>query len=657
MPLPSSDYVAFQGLETIFNDKDLGIALSGGYVDFYSWVDQTTDKDVYIQTRIPDNDYTFTNAGSRIYLNAAGAFSNPADGTDVQIYGYVYSGSPAEPANRIPELYHLKVYSADNILQFTRDAVPANAFGGGGSSGESDILSENMISNPQFAQVTFATPSTVFNVTGSSYVTTIAPDWDMITTGTGTVTVLQNPITSLPLDGNPPFVLGILSSGLTDSSIILRQRFQGSPRLFLNSIVNGSLLVRSAIPIAIPFTMKYFPLSGDLSSVITIIAAVPSNDDGSYSTISNSVATTNIESDPSAAPTGYSEIQISFPAETQVYISNVQFLEVAEIAVAPDPFPAFEQETYARQVDHLYHYAYPIVPIGTIIDFFGFDTPLHYLLCDYTAYSRVAYYELFNTITTTETVSLTNTVATFTVASSDNYRIGMGLEGTGIPAFATITDVTGLTITMSRGATSTVSTSVRFFAAANRVYETVTLTTGAGTNQFTVADGTLYAVGMSITGNGIPAFTTITVIAANLITMSNNATIDGSSVISFYFVGNGDTTTTFNVPDARRRTMMGSGGTIISGSTSNGFGIGNKIGDVGGQESHLQVLSELVEHKHDPLAGAAFWMSTATPPNTAGGGSGLTAQVTTGGVTGFTTQTASNIIQSALITNKCIRYQ
>ena len=61
--------------------------------------------------------------------------------------------------------------------------------------------------------------------------------------------------------------------------------------------------------------------------------------------------------------------------------------------------------------------------------------------------------------------------------------------------------------------------------------ETVTLTTGLPT--FTVVDGTVYHVGDSVTGNGIPALTTILSIVSNTITLTANATFTGASTLTF----------------------------------------------------------------------------------------------------------------------------
>jgi microcystin-dependent protein len=55
--------------------------------------------------------------------------------------------------------------------------------------------------------------------------------------------------------------------------------------------------------------------------------------------------------------------------------------------------------------------------------------------------------------------------------------------------------------------------------------------------------------------------------------------------------GVGDGSTTFNVPDLRRRTTVGRGG------ASTGT-LGNTIGSIGGEEAHVQITSELATHNH-----------------------------------------------------------
>lgn len=55
--------------------------------------------------------------------------------------------------------------------------------------------------------------------------------------------------------------------------------------------------------------------------------------------------------------------------------------------------------------------------------------------------------------------------------------------------------------------------------------------------------------------------------------------------------GVGDNSTTFNLPDLRRRVTIGSGGAAISGP-------GNTVGSVGGEETHVLSQAEMPSHSH-----------------------------------------------------------
>jgi microcystin-dependent protein len=55
--------------------------------------------------------------------------------------------------------------------------------------------------------------------------------------------------------------------------------------------------------------------------------------------------------------------------------------------------------------------------------------------------------------------------------------------------------------------------------------------------------------------------------------------------------GAGDGSTTFNVPDSRRRVTIGAGGAAIAGPA-------NTVGAVGGEETHVLTVAELAAHAH-----------------------------------------------------------
>ncbi|NDA63751.1 MAG: hypothetical protein EBX50_17230 [Chitinophagia bacterium] len=65
--------------------------------------------------------------------------------------------------------------------------------------------------------------------------------------------------------------------------------------------------------------------------------------------------------------------------------------------------------------------------------------------------------------------------------------------------------------------------------------------------------------------------------------------------------GAGDGSTTFNLPDLRRRVTVGSGGT---GSSA----LGNSLGNIGGSEAHTLTIDQIPPHTH---TGGAFWPAGA----------------------------------------------
>lgn len=103
--------------------------------------------------------------------------------------------------------------------------------------------------------------------------------------------------------------------------------------------------------------------------------------------------------------------------------------------------------------------------------------------------------------------------------------------------------------------------------------------------------------------------------------------------------GVGDGSTTFGLPDSRRRVAVGSGGT--------GTGtLGNAVGNVGGEEGHVQVLGELVGHVHGQGASGAANLVQA-------GGAGIISQTNTASAGGGA---AMNVIQPSMVVTKMIRW-
>lgn len=134
-------------------------------------------------------------------------------------------------------------------------------------------------------------------------------------------------------------------------------------------------------------------------------------------------------------------------------------------------------------------------------------------------------------------------------------------------------------------------------------------------------------IGMPISGPNIPASTTIAnVNSGTQITLSQAATGTASNVaIVVAPHGVGDGSTTFNVPDRRGRTPIGTG----QGNTAEGGGTGTNrvLGTTGGAETHTQAWGELATHTHtinDP-GHIHSYTYNGSMPGIIGGGTGQPA--------------------------------
>lgn len=345
--LPSPLYIPLQGLETYFVNKLDGTPLSGGFLKFFRDTALSTTKDVYIQAQQPDNSYIFVNVGPIIPLTAVGTTQNPNDGTDAQIYLFPWSGTDTAPG--AVDLYFIQVLSSDNILQFTRQAQPPNV---------SDIntfsssfqSSDNQISNPQFVELLNTNSATsIYTVTTALQVTPIAPDWSIVTTGNGTVTVTQENIVDVSVPTSPPFAVNLTAStGI--SLLILRQTITNSPRLFNQGFVSSSLIAKSLSNAVVPIKMDYVASNG---YTVNLIQGNTTSDDN-YTVLQNELATFIDSTNTAGGTLGYVNIDITIgsPASHPVGISSVQVLSTSDENAQLD----FTQESVPRQIDHLYHY-------------------------------------------------------------------------------------------------------------------------------------------------------------------------------------------------------------------------------------------------------------------------------------------------------------
>ncbi len=357
-------YIPAFSIEDVILDKDTGAPLSGGQVYFEQDDQRGVLKPIYQITGTSPN-YQYIQLPNPMTLSAIGTFVDALDNPTVP-YFYPFA------ANGDPEYYFVRVESSGAVPQFTREAVPY--IPSDLNPSESAINFGNEMSNPQFAEVLFDTvdPSYTYNFTGASLeAIEIAPNWDIVVSGTGTVTVSQTrPTGSLNRLTNPGTLLNINSSGI--SVLRLRQRMYGSPNLFGSGYISGFFVAKTFSGSSSILDMKYRQSNGTLNTTPIVIKSATLT--GAYTAFSGSAlipASNSTEEFPDA----YIDIEFNIPVNTNIEITSVQVVGTGSISVDNVPY---DEESNYRQIDHLFHYYQPKInfkPISSLLT--AWDFPLN----------------------------------------------------------------------------------------------------------------------------------------------------------------------------------------------------------------------------------------------------------------------------------------
>lgn len=334
----NSKFIPAFSINEVLVDKDTGLPLSGGVVTFYIDTQRNIKKNVYQLTGTSLN-YSYTALPNPMTLAGDGTFKDSL-GNPVVPYFY-----PFDAAGDV-ELYYVTVTSQapDLVPQFVREAVPyvSPALNPGSQFENTD----NELLNPQFVEVSFNPLNPlVLSVSTPNQVSPIAPDWDIVTSGTGSVTIERVAITSTNTPTNPPYVLDIQSSGIT--SLKLRQRLSHSPRLMANRFVSGTFVAISqdaGVPV---LTMSYVPSGGTLDSTTIIQDTV---DNTGYSQLVGNLSIQGIIN-PDPATTGYVDVLIDIPVGAHIRLSSLQI-----VGTSTQTDIQFDEQSTPTQINGLFHY-------------------------------------------------------------------------------------------------------------------------------------------------------------------------------------------------------------------------------------------------------------------------------------------------------------
>lgn len=332
MPLPSPFVYALFPLAEYLQNKDGTGPLSGGIVTFFSDPQYPRLKPIYQLSENPPNsgNITFTVLQNPLILDGNGSFVDES-GNSIIPYLYPYVGDPTDAEPGAVELYFITVQSSLGIFQFSRSAWPPNQPDLG--LGQTTVPnSQNVLTNPQFAEVSFGSGlygspgvdgTYVFNVSGTGTTTAIAPSWSFLTSGSGTITVQQkvvNGATASPSQAETALSI-LVGAGVTSISLI--QQIDNSPRFLSNSYIAGYFEVASNTgTVQGPFTLNYVP--SNTGATTLQIATGSSTTSGNFNYIDG---TTQMAPPTIINPDGYSgyiQIELVIPAGANFQVTSFQ---------------------------------------------------------------------------------------------------------------------------------------------------------------------------------------------------------------------------------------------------------------------------------------------------------------------------------------------
>lgn len=374
MALPNPNFVASVPLQYCFRDKDTGLPMSAGVVSFFSDPDFTIPKSVYEISNNPGN-ITFVDLGNVLILSSIGTFVDDS-GENLVPYYWPWTNPAGSADPGAEQLYFVTVYNSSGTFQFSLTNWPPNSLSGEAPIPSSSSPTPNILTNPQFSVVSFtvdpADQTYTYTVSGNQR-NPIAPGWELVTVGSGSVVVSQASI-GLDIITEPPFGLNISSSG-TLSSLQLVQRLYGSPRILAEphslggGYASGYFIASSMSGTSATLSLTYSP--SDAGTAVQLCTGTTDTSNDFLAIFGTALIPAPLNTDNGS---GYVDIIINIAINTSVTITSVQ-VTGAEDA---DSIPTYIQQTTQENLNGMFWYykpelAYKPIPYYTI----GWDFPLN----------------------------------------------------------------------------------------------------------------------------------------------------------------------------------------------------------------------------------------------------------------------------------------
>lgn len=233
-----------------------------------------------------------------------------------------------------------------------------------GSSGDTpvgvQINAENQVTNPQFSIVYFTDGDTL----SASGTYSVAPGWDLVLDGSGTVVLSQTTMTTDDeVPTNASYALDVDATSWS-GTVYLRQRFNKNGILWNSTQINAQATIRLVSGAFNSLTSSLYLSTGAAVQTLftgTLIA-------GTFTTYSFN-DTLNTWTNTDVPPDAWVELRIAFP-NSKIDITSVQ--------MSPGFAQDYEQASIERQVDHMFNVYKPQLEYKPIPSYLvGWDFPLN----------------------------------------------------------------------------------------------------------------------------------------------------------------------------------------------------------------------------------------------------------------------------------------
>jgi hypothetical protein len=225
------------------------------------------------------------------------------------------------------------------LIYLVENYVPGNS--GNTPPDETSFVTDNQITNPQFALINFQSPLVLTAIT--TQVINIAPGWFLNLSGTGNVTLTQVLLNnSVPDSSNASYALRLQLSGW--NNVYLSQRFKNNGVLWANTFVSSSIMALSGNP---PENISATLVDSQGHSVSVLDTTSITAAFNPYPQVS--AIPPSLDSD--FPPTAYTEYQLLLPNNGDITITSIQLIDGGIEIEYP-----YEQTTIERQIDHTFNY-------------------------------------------------------------------------------------------------------------------------------------------------------------------------------------------------------------------------------------------------------------------------------------------------------------